>query len=115
MKISESQLRKLIREELAEEPRPVRSFKDQHVALDAPTEQVPHLAQRANMDLSPLLDTAMNMGEQVAGLLKTFIHPTPLDAEWQREEVPLQISNAIMKAIRNEVSRIKREMQMENE
>ncbi len=118
MKISEIELRKLIREELdgnenplartTFEPPPMANKSGSGVRMQAhrgPAESGP-------LNLSSVIDAVNSLTEQVSALLMNSTQ-TP-DEEWAGLQVPNRISNKIMKAIRLEVDHITRELEMED-
>ncbi len=117
MKFSESELRKLIREELDGKKNPLAQTnqllpprEDSETRLKASPNRGP--AESGPLDLSSVIDLVDAVTEQVSTLLLNSTQST--ENEWTNMEVSNRISNRIMKAIRLEVNLITRELEMED-
>lgn len=117
MKISESDLRKLVREELDAQNAPTLSTTlpsggaPERSGVRSADSQ-PHVGA---LDLSSLVDDTMGLGQKTAELLKRSLGLSAEGPIWDDMEVHHRVSNAVMTALRSEVTKISRELEMEDE
>ena len=84
-KLTEAQLRKLVREELASGVRPS------------------HSPVSSKVDISPLQDQITDVCHKAAAILKDSLGVEIDDAEWNRLGVPNRLANKVVQLLRKEL------------